>query len=91
MRRRWFVVIAGVASVASGTWAAAALIPDAWPQPGHTPFHIGCKNHKHGPKWQDAQISRLRGKRIAASAAGGSAAPTLPLAARSLTAGHPGL
>ncbi len=31
--------------------AVAAVVGIAKPAPGHTPFHVGCKNHNHGPKW----------------------------------------
>jgi hypothetical protein len=32
-------------------------------QPGHRPFHIGCTNHNHGPKWyagHGAALNRMR-------------------------------
>jgi hypothetical protein len=48
--KRWLVLGAGIviaALVAAG--AAVAVMPV--PAPGHAPFHIGCKDHNHGPKW----------------------------------------
>jgi len=45
--KRWLVLIAGIAFAALVAAAAVASMP----APGHAPFHMGCKDHDHGPKW----------------------------------------
>jgi hypothetical protein len=49
MVRRVHVV--GALLTASLVAAVAGGIALSARQQGHTPLHIGCKHHNHGPKW----------------------------------------
>lgn len=87
MRVKLLVVAASVAIVVAAGWGMRGL---ATPVPGaerarHTPFHIGCKHHNHGPKWHAGHGRTLQGSRWARDE--GSADDGL--AARAITSGRP--
>ena len=54
-------------------------------EPGHTPLHVGCRHHNHGPKWH-ADHGRILGM----SRRPGEGAEPDPnaLQSRSLTSGR---
>lgn len=49
MHRRTKIIAGGIAMLTMATGAVALVAANA--EPGHTPLHVGCKHHNHGPKW----------------------------------------
>ena len=49
MRRRSMMFAGCIAAVAVASGAVALAVAIA--EPGHTPLHVACKHHNHGPKW----------------------------------------
>lgn len=77
-----------VGGVLVATLIVAAGFAVATKKSGHTPLHVGCRHHNHGPKWHadhGRSLEGSRGGRIRAISPDGA-----ELARRSITAGRRG-
>lgn len=87
------LVAIGIALAGAIFVAVAAARGVAPIEAGHTPFHIGCLHHNHGPRWhQDhgrilGQQGRLGGS-TSDEGIEASDAPALRLEQRSVTSGR---
>ena len=78
--------VVGVLAIAAAAMTTLAAPPR---EPGHTPFHVGCKHHDHGPKWH-ADHGRILGVKRSQDSDDADGAPgTARLTSRSLAAGRP--
>lgn len=85
---RWFIGVGFLGTVAAVavllTWGVVARDRAA---AAHTPMHIGCRHHNHGPKWF-ADHGKILGQPGAGALRSRLAAEPDDLSRRSMTAGR---
>lgn len=90
------IVAAGVALAGAAVVTAMTVRGVTPVEAGHTPFHIGCLHHNHGPKWHENHgrilgqpVSRFaRPERDDLPTSDSDADRADPLAKRSITSGR---